>query len=240
MNTNLSIVMPTYNRAGSFLKEAVQSILNQSYRDFELIIIDDASSDNTQDLIQSLNDKRIYYEKTEHNHGEYWAINYGVNIAKGKYLAWVHSDDTLPQDSLQIRVNELENNQSIDFIHGDIVKIDEKGNVITRIDAVDLDSEMLISQYTQPENTRTAKYLMHHTTIMMKWKFFYQAGPFDCSLPFAGDIDWLIRAIHAGKFHYIHKVLYNYRTHPGTRRILDIKNGINKDKISEMIIRRYT
>lgn len=239
MNVYLSIVMPTYNRADSFLKEAILSVLNQSFKNFELIIIDDASTDNTQALIESINDKRIIYVKTSHNHGEYWATNYGINIARGKYLTWVHTDDVLPQNSLQTRINELDKNPNLDFVHGDIVKIDEKGNTISIIEAINWDKKELLSQYLLPENERIKKYMMHHTTIMMRWNFFYKAGPFDCSLPFAGDIDWLIRAIRIGTFHYIHKILYYYRSHPGTRRVMDIKHGIDKEKVNNMIRRRY-
>jgi len=81
--------------------------------------------------------------------------------------------------------------------------------------------------------------MIHHLTIMMKWNFFYTAGPFDCSLPFAGDIDWLIRAVRAGTFGYIPEVLYHYRTHPGTRRTVDLQHGVNKDEVHQMIARRY-
>lgn len=239
MTPKVSIVMPTYNRADSFLKDAISSVLGQTFKDFELIIVDDASSDNTKTLVASMNDKRISYYKTDHNHGEYWSTNYGANLAKGIYLTWVHSDDLLPKDSLKLRVEALDNNPKLDFVHGDIVKIDENGTIIEKLEAVDWPKEKILSQYLLLPNNREKKYLMHHTTVMMKWNFFYKAGPFDCSLPFAGDIDWLIRAIREGNFSYIHETLYNYRSHPGTRRTVDIKSGIDEEKVNETIIRRY-
>lgn len=239
MTPKVSIVMPTYNRAESFLKDAIESILQQSYADFELIIVDDGSIDATANLVLSMNDKRISYHKTDHNHGEYWSTNYGVNLALGKYVGWVHSDDLISQDSINLRVAKLESDGSLDFVHGDIARIDEMGKVTEKIKASDLPKEEILSQYLLPEDKRQTKYLIHHTTILMKWSFFYKAGPFDCSLPFAGDIDWLIRAIRAGRFASIHEILYYYRSHPMTRRVLDIKSGIDKEQVNRMIIRRY-
>ena len=99
MEPKISIVMPTYNRADSFFRAAIESALNQTYKNFELIIIDDASTDNTSKLVNSFNDKRIVYFQSDHNHGEYWATNYGIILAKGKYLTWLHSDDILPTNS---------------------------------------------------------------------------------------------------------------------------------------------
>lgn len=239
MSLKVSIVMPTYNRADSFLKQAISSVLSQGFSDFELIIIDDASTDNTESLVQSFNDKRIVYVKTAQNQGEYWSTNYAVNMARAKYLTWVHSDDLLPKDSLRQRVKVLEDNPSLDFVHGDIVKIDEKGKIIQKVESVSWPKAKIISQYLLLPREREKKYVIHHTTVMMKWNFFYKAGPFDCSLPFAGDIDWLMRAIKIGNFSYIPQTLYYYRSHKDTRRVVDIKNGIDEEKINRMIIRRY-
>lgn len=239
MTPKVSVVMPTYNRAESFLKGAIVSVLQQTYKDFELIIVDDASSDDTENLVVSMDDKRIVYYKTDHNHGEYWSTNYGINIGRGKYLTWVHSDDLLPKDSLKLRAEALDNNPNLDFVHGDIVKIDEKAKITEELKATDLSKEEILFQYLLPEEKRKNKYLIHHTTILMKWKFFYKAGPFDCSLPFSGDIDWLIRAVRAGNFKCIHEILYYYRSHPLSRRVVDIKKGVDKEKVNKMIIRRY-
>jgi glycosyltransferase involved in cell wall biosynthesis len=240
MKPQISIVMPTYNRANSFLKNAVQSVLTQTYKNFELIIVDDASIDNTFKLINSFNDKRIVYYKTKHNHGEYWATNYGISLSKGKYITWLHSDDILPLNSLQIRVKELEINQQLDFVHGDIIIIDEKGNEIKKKESTDLNTDEVFKTFIN--NLIAGKMistLVHHTTIMMKRNFFYKVGPFDCSLPFAGDIDWLVRALRIGKYKRIPEILYLYRIHNQTRRILDIKSGINKEAIHKQIASRY-
>ncbi len=235
----ISIVMPTYNRGKDFLPEAVKSVLAQSFTDFELIVVDDASTDNTAQVITAFDDPRIVYLQSDHNHGEYWATNFGVNRAQGKYLTWVHSDDLLPPDSLERRFASLEGLPDLDFVHGDIDRIDETGTLTERLDSVTWDKYKIVQQYLMKPEERERKYIIHHTTVLMKWKFFYQAGPFDCSLPYAGDIDWLIRAVIRGRFQYIPATLYRYRTHSGTRRATDPQHGVDKQAVRDMITRRY-
>jgi len=235
----LSIVMPTYNRAGTLLESAVQSILSQSFSDFELVIIDDASTDATKSSMEKFSDQRIRYHKTEKNHGEYWATNFGVNLCRGTYLTWIHSDDLLPDGSLQKRISTLIAHPDVDFVHGDIDKINENGTLIEHLPTVDWPKEKILSEYFKLPHERERRYLIHHTTVMMRWQFFYAAGPFDGSLPYAGDIDWLIRAIREGKYIRIPETLYLYRTHAGTRRLTDTANGIDPDLIHTQIVRRY-
>lgn len=237
-NPLISVIMPTYNR-GLMIKDAIESVLQQSYHNFEFIIIDDASTDDTLKIIKSFNDGRIRYIQTTVNHGEYWSTNYAANMAKGKYLTWIHSDDRMPTSSLEIRYQALENNPQIDFVHGDIERIDENNKIFERLNAIEWSRDKLIEQYLLLPENREIKYMIHHLSIMMRWNFFYKAGPFDASLPFAGDIDWLIRAIRCGKFIRIPQVLYYYRTHQNSRRVQDIKGGVDKKTVTEMINRRY-
>ena len=89
----ISVVMPTYNVSVPILKEAVKSILNQSFREFEFIIIDDASTDGTWDYLNSLDDKRLKLIRNETNLGITKSLNIGLRAAKGKYIARMDSDD---------------------------------------------------------------------------------------------------------------------------------------------------
>lgn len=239
MHPTVSVVMPTYNRAGKFLQEAITSLLRQTYSDFELIVVDDASQDTTEEIITSFNDNRIVYKKTDHNHGEYWSTNYGMGLTRGKYATWLHSDDILPIDSLELRVKKLEEDPTLDFVHGAIVKIDENGTVLERLDATTQTGRQVFDTYIQTLAKGKMVYLVHHTTVLMKREFFYKAGLFDDTLPFAGDIDWLIRALRIGNFTAINQILYNYRKHSQTRRVMDVAHGINKEKVHKLIASRY-
>ncbi len=93
----VSVIIPTYNRARLICK-AVRSALRQTYRDFEIIVVDDASTDNTEQIIKSFDDSRIIYMKHKNNRGASAARNTGIKNSRGKYIAFLDSDDEwMPQ-----------------------------------------------------------------------------------------------------------------------------------------------
>src|SRR5690606_1184748 len=103
------IILPAYN-AEKYLAEAIESILNQSFKDFEFIIINDGSKDRTEDVILSYNDPRIVYLNNEANLGLIDKLNKGFNIARGKYIARMDADDISSPERLYIQYQFLENN----------------------------------------------------------------------------------------------------------------------------------
>ncbi len=103
----VSVIIPAYNRA-NVLDRAVTSVLNQNYQDFEIIVVDDASSDNTQEIVDGLNDKRIKYIRHDKNSGEAAARNTGIEAAAGKYIASQDSDDEWLPGKLERQVILLE------------------------------------------------------------------------------------------------------------------------------------
>lgn len=99
----VSVILPTYNRA-NYIKDAIESVLNQTYKSIELLIIDDGSIDNTEEVISPfLKDKRIRYVKQE-NSGAAAARNKGLELSKGKYVAFIDSDDIWEKDKLEIQL----------------------------------------------------------------------------------------------------------------------------------------
>ena len=116
INPTVSIILPTYNRAHT-LRKAVDSILNQTYKDFELIVVDDGSTDDTYNLIKSINDYRIVYVKHEKNKGAAAARNTGIKLAKGKYIAFQDSDDEWYSHKLEKQMEIIENNKLIDIVY---------------------------------------------------------------------------------------------------------------------------
>ena len=115
----VSVVMPTYNRA-NILHNSINSILNQTYKNFEFIIIDDGSIDNTKEIVSSYNDKRIRYYQNKTNKGISYSRNKGFNKARGKYIMIMDDDDISKADRMEKQIHFLENNPNIDVVIGQI------------------------------------------------------------------------------------------------------------------------
>ncbi len=114
----VSVIIPTYNRC-EFVKEAVESVLQQSLTDFEILVIDDGSTDNTALVIQNIRDHRVKYFYKENN-GASGARNWGLTKAKGKYLAFLDSDDLWPRNYLETMVQHLEEQPMYGAIYSQI------------------------------------------------------------------------------------------------------------------------
>lgn len=116
----ISVVMPAYN-AEQYIREAIDSILSQTYCDFEFIIINDGSSDGTKDIINSYSDSRIVYIENEINSGICVTLNKGLDAARGKYIARMDSDDISMPNRLQVQFEYLENHPEIGVLGSDLI-----------------------------------------------------------------------------------------------------------------------
>ena len=112
----VSIVTPTYN-CGKFITETIESVIGQTYKNWEMIIVDDCSKDNTQEIVKKYlkNDKRIKYIKFEKNQGAAIARNTAIREAKGRYIAFLDSDDLWSKDKLETYTNyeEIDENSKL-------------------------------------------------------------------------------------------------------------------------------
>lgn len=125
MNDLVSIIMPSYN-TGHFIKETIESVLAQSYPAWELIIVDDCSTDDTDDVVsQYLADKRIRYIKNDTNSGAAVSRNRALREAKGKWIAFLDSDDLWEPDKLKNQIAFMENND-YHFSYTNYIEIDEE------------------------------------------------------------------------------------------------------------------
>ena len=110
MDTKISIVMTTYN-SSEYIDECIKSILSQTFKEFEFIIIDDGSTDNSNKIIEKYNDSRIKFLSKSHNYIE--SLNYGIYLAKGKYIVRMDSDDKMLKHRLQTQYNYMESHPDI-------------------------------------------------------------------------------------------------------------------------------
>ena len=115
MNPLVSIIMPVYNTA-PYLREAMDSMLSQSFEDFELIVLNDCSPDNAEEILDTYNDPRIVRYKGECNVGLGNVLNVGIGMARGKYIARMDSDDISLPDRLQVQVDYLNAHPEYDFV----------------------------------------------------------------------------------------------------------------------------
>lgn len=115
----VSVIMPTYRRA-HLLPRSIDSILSQTFTDFEFIIINDGSDDNTDQVINSYKDKRIRYYKNPQNKGISYSRNKGFNLARGKYIMIMDDDDISFPNRIKVQTAFLEKNPNIDVLAGQI------------------------------------------------------------------------------------------------------------------------
>jgi glycosyltransferase involved in cell wall biosynthesis len=130
----VSIILPTYNGI-KWIEKAIKSVLSQSFSDFELIIIDDGSTDNTENIVLKFanQDERIRYLKNEHNLGVQRTRNIAIEKVQGEYIAEIDQDDEwIDQDKLKKQVEFLENNKDYVLVGTGVIIVDDKGVEIAR------------------------------------------------------------------------------------------------------------
>lgn len=201
-NYKISIITPTYNRV-EYLPLAIESVLNQTYTNFEYHIIDDGSTDNTKDVIQKyLEDNRVsyYYQK---NQGQSAARNYGINKSTGDFICFLDSDNLWEPRKLELQVNIFKENPNIDITYGEGRLIDVNGNFL---------ESKKVNRYS---GYITEKILLNNfvsnNTVMCKINCFNQMGGFDESLRCAEDYDLWLRFSTRYSFFYQQEYYAKYR-----------------------------
>ena len=183
----VSVIIPTYNRE-KLIERSVRSVLNQTYHNIEVIVVDDGSVDNTEEVIKSIGDKRIIYYKQE-NGGAAKARNTGVKLATSKYIAFHDSDDVWREDKLSKQMALLEENPQYGMVYcnfkfhkldGTSCSIPADMNIIGEMDG-DIFFTLLIN------NTVGAP------TMVLRKELFEEIGGFDTSLSCLEDWDFAVR-----------------------------------------------
>src|SRR5690606_24677968 len=130
-NKIISVIMPAYN-AAAYIHEAAQSVLSQSYPMLELIVVNDGSSDNTEEIIGGFSDSRIRYF-SQQNKGVSAARNLGLREMEGNYFCFLDADDFMPSNSLLSRLKIFESNENVDFVDGRIEVYDARLTKVVRV-----------------------------------------------------------------------------------------------------------
>lgn len=219
----ISIVMPTYNREKT-IKRAIDSILNQTYKDFELIIVDDNSNDNSKNIIKSIDDDRIIYIKNDFNKGANESRNIGVKIAKGEYVAFQDSDDEWLENKLENQLKELQNTNS-DVVACSLYRVNkDKKEIIPKRNIKDKDvyERLFFGNFISTQ------------TILGKKDCFVEEK-FDSMFPRFQDWEVMLRITNRYRFHFINKPLVNVYVQEDS-----ISNDITKAiKALNMLLEKY-
>jgi len=125
----VSVCMPVYN-GRAFIAESIASVLAQTYENFELLVIDNCSTDDTGAIVRGIKDPRIKYFRNDQNIGPIRNTNRCLELANGEYINIIHHDDIMLPDNLELKVGVLENNPEVGFVHSNLFMTDVDGNLL--------------------------------------------------------------------------------------------------------------
>lgn len=211
MNNSLSVsvVLPVYN-ASDKLSIAIESILNQTFKDFELILIDDCSKDNSAEIIQNYvkMDPRIVFIKNEENLKLSKTLNRGIDIAKGKYIVRMDADDFSFPDRLEKQYNYMEANPEIGVSGGSMEIMDYDGNTLRNRFYLLNDSEIREKVFFFSP--------FSHPTIIIRKDVLLKVGLYNHDFNPAEDYELYFRIGEISKFGNLKDMLIKYRITPGS------------------------
>ena len=201
----ISVIMPTYNTEVSFLQASVDSILSQTFRDFEFIIIDDCSTNETQDYLKTLSDERVKIIRNIENFGVSKSLNIGLEIARGKYIARMDADDISLPSRLEKQFVYMENHPNV-VLCGTGRRLFGARNEVKFTRIRDMETYRIKSFFYYPGP-------QHPTWIIRSRTLFDNNILYDEDFAYAQDYNFLIRISKIGDIRSLNEVLLLYRIH---------------------------
>jgi len=206
LTPRVTVFIPIYN-SEKFLHETITGVLNQTYKNFELLAIDDGSTDSSLNILNSFNDPRIRIERNKKNMGRPYTRNRGVELAKGEYIAILDSDDIAMPDRLLEQVNFLDKNQDISGVGSFAEIISDTGKFIKTLE-LPCDTKSINSKIYQSN-------CFVHSSIMLRLQTLVDIGGYNLEYPQAQDYELFLRLCRNHSLANIPKVLVKYRIHSG-------------------------
>jgi len=198
----VSVVIPTFNRA-ALLREALESVFAQSYADYEVIVVDDGSTDETPRMIEEYGE-RVRYVRQE-NRGAAEARNHGVSAARGEWIAFLDSDDMWHREKLACCMERARSDPAAAIVFHPMVEIDDAGNRVRGRSKRACGGRILDALF--------AHCFVHTPTVVVKRSVLREVGGFDTELAVCEDYQLWLRIAEGHAFHLISRPLAYRRLH---------------------------
>lgn len=230
----VSIILSTYNRAG-FISNAIVSVLEQTFFDWELIVVDDGSTDNTEEIVNqwkyrsptSIN--KIIYSKSSENIGIARNSNRGLRMVKGEYIAIIDDDDRwIDKNKLAKQVEFLDKNPDYVAVGGGIIVIDKEGKEMFRYLKPETDEKI--------RNKMLFDNTMANSTTVFRRSTTEKVGLYDETLRYSADRDFFLKLGLEGKLYNFPEYFVNYTMAGQNTSIVKMKEHLHS---SLMVMRRY-
>lgn len=217
-----SVLIPAYN-CEAYVLEAVSSMLSQSFTDFELLVIDDGSTDSTRKLLESVQDPRLRLVSNERNIGLIGTLNRGLDLATGRYVARMDADDISGSERLEKQVRFLETHPDVHVLGTMVNLINEEGKVFGAITGYPKDADE-IHRYLLRECC------LIHPSVMFRKDTVLAAGGYSASAQHAEDYDLWLRLSDRHKIANLPEKLVSYRMH---RNQVSIRNLPTQHQVAQ-------
>lgn len=210
MSYLISIIIPSYNQ-GKFIKQTIDSILNQTYKNVEVLVIDGQSSDSTIEVLKTYGNQIFWI--SEKDNGQTDAINKGIKLAKGEVITYLNSDDYYLDGTLENIVNHFIENKNTLWITGDYIIVDEKGNEIQSLIAK---YKKILRKFLSLNLLSILNPINQPSTFLTK-KLIDKIGYFNDDLKYTMDYDYWLRAIKENKPMVLDQKFSAFRIHNNSK-----------------------
>lgn len=180
----VSVIIPTYNRA-KVLPRAIESVLSQTYDDFELIIVDDASTDGTAAVVEQFDDNRVVYYCLDENSGANVARNFGIDNADGEYIAFLDSDDAWKENKLKQQIQQLLSSEKYGASYTAVTQLNSDGQLNGISNAT--------AHGDISKNLLRGNIVGTFSSVIVSKEVIKVAGKLDPGLPCWQDWEWFLR-----------------------------------------------
>ena len=222
MNQKISVIIPTFNR-GNLIRNSIKSVLNQTYKNLEVIVVDDGSTDNTKDVVDKLEDERIKYIKLEENKGGSNARNIGIQNSIGKYISFQDSDDIYYPDKLEMQFkNIIYKKSNFDFCKIKVIFNESYSKYYpNRRQENSISNGNIFDELISRGNFISTQAILIKKNFISKYLF-------DPLIPRLQDFDLILRMIPKVKISYTKKVLVELHVQKDslTRSELKLKKAV--------------